>query len=299
MRLGGQRRSLNIEDRRGGRGGGFRLGGGGGGFPIRMRGMSLTTLALLVIIALVFKINPLDLLVGPGVLSPPQQAGRMGAPEDEAGGFVSAVLGSTEDVWGKLYTEGKGPGGGGAYAAPTLTLFSGSVQSACGGATSAVGPFYCPADSKVYLDTGFFQDLSDRFGAPGDFAQAYVIAHEVGHHLQNLSGVTDQAARARQALSGKQYNAFQVKMELQADCYAGVWGYHAQTWKNQLEPGDVDEALAAANAIGDDRLQRQAQGRVVPDSFTHGTSEQRARWFKRGFDSGDPARCDTFNAPSL
>ena len=220
-----------------------------------------------------------------------QEAPR-GVPKDELGQFVSKVLGSTEDVWGKLFAR-SGP----RYRPPTLVLYDGQVRSACGMGQSAMGPFYCPGDEKLYLDLTFFRDLQRRFGAPGDFAQAYVIAHEVGHHVQKQTGAFQklEAARAR---SPSEQNRISVRMELQADCYAGVWGHHAGTM-NQLDAGDIAEALNAATAIGDDRLQKQAQGRVVPEAFTHGSSAQRVRWFKRGLDSGRPQDCDTFAAASL
>jgi len=205
-----------------------------------------------------------------------------GAPADEMGQFVSRVLGSTEDVWSAVFQRS-----GAQYRAPTLVLYDGQVRSACGIGQSAMGPFYCANDEKLYIDLAFYRDLQVRFRAPGDFAQAYVIAHEVGHHVQKLTG----APRA-------QSNQASVRLELQADCYAGVWGNRAGAMQ-QLSPGDLQEALAAANAIGDDRLQKQSPGRVVPDSFTHGTSEQRMRWFKRGFDSGKPQSCDTFSAATL
>ncbi|MGE3302990.1 MAG: neutral zinc metallopeptidase [Hyphomonadaceae bacterium] len=298
MRLDDQRSSSNVEDRRGGGGFGGGFGGGGGGF--RFGQMSFGTIVLIVIFAVIFRINPLDLLAGGGM---PQNAatesGQMGAPTDQTGQAMSKILGSTEDVWGRLFSEGKVPGAPSAYQAPTLVLFDGAVSSACGGATAAVGPFYCPADQKLYLDTAFFDELARRFNSPGDFAQAYVIAHEVGHHIQKLTGVSAQAEQARRAMGKTQYNQFSVRMELQADCYAGVWGHYAQEWKNQIEPGDIDEALAAANAIGDDALQKSAQGYAVPDSFTHGTSAQRVRWFRQGFDSGDARQCDTFRTSDL
>jgi predicted metalloprotease len=196
--------------------------------------------------------------------------------------FVAVVLGDTEDIWGRLFQER-----GGTYQQPRLVLFAGQVQSACGYASAAVGPFYCPGDSKVYLDLDFFDELSRRFGAPGDFAQAYVIAHEIGHHVQNLTGISDQVQYERSRLSEVEYNRLSVRLELQADYLAGVWAHHAQQHFDILEPGDVEEALTAANAIGDDRIQRQTQGQIVPDSFTHGTSAQRIRWFKAGFESGD------------
>jgi hypothetical protein len=221
-------------------------------------------------------------------------AGETAAPlNDEAGEFVSVVLKDTEDVWHALMQES-----GRTYQEPQLVMFSGQVQSACGMASAAVGPFYCPSDAKVYLDTQFFDDLA-RMGGPGDFAQAYVIAHEVGHHVQNLLGVTDQVHGMRGQISSEEYNALSVRLELQADFYAGVWAHHTQAAKGVLEPGDLDEALQAASAIGDDRLQQQAQGQVVPESFTHGTSEQRSRWFRKGFETGDLSLGDTFGGSAL
>ena len=216
-----------------------------------------------------------------------------GAPADEMGQFVAKVLGSTESVWGRIL-----PQAGTQYRPPTLVLYDGQVRSACGMGQAAMGPFYCAGDEKLYIDLAFFRDLHTRFGAPGDFAQAYVIAHEVGHHVQNLTGTMRKAEAARGRSSGTEANRASVRMELQADCYAGVWGHHAGTM-NQLDSGDIDEALNAASAIGDDRLQKQTQGRVAPDSFTHGSSEQRVRWFKRGMDSGQPKDCDAFSASSL
>ena len=216
-----------------------------------------------------------------------------GAPTDQMGQFVSKVLASTEDVWSRVFEQSNAQ-----YRAPTLVLYDGQVRSACGMGQSAMGPFYCPNDEKLYVDLSFYRDLQTRFHAPGDFAQAYVIAHEVGHHVQKLTGNFRKLEAARARVSQAEANRLSVRMELQADCYAGVWGYHAGTMK-QLDPGDVDEALAAATAIGDDRLQKQTQGRVVPESFTHGTSEQRVRWFKRGLDSGRPKDCDTFSSSAL
>jgi predicted metalloprotease len=216
------------------------------------------------------------------------------AADDERAGFVKVVMADTEDVWNKLFADmGKD------YTEPTLVLFRDGVQSACGSASSAMGPFYCPGDQQVYIDLSFYRDLQTRFNAPGDFAMAYVVAHEVGHHIQNLNGVSDKAARIRQHSSETEYNRYSVKMELQADFLAGVWAYHAQKMKGILERGDIEEALNAANAIGDDRLQQESQGRVVPDAFTHGTSAQRMYWFKKGFDTGDINQGDTFNAPGL
>jgi hypothetical protein len=302
MRLDDQRESTNIEDRRGDSGGFGGLGGGGGGGGLRLGGgrMGLGGLLVVVVIALIFGINPLSLLGGGG--GPQEQIGQpqsqlapsagAPAPGDASGKFVAKVLGSTEDTWGQIFPQQVGK----PYTPPTLVMFSGSVSSACGRATSASGPFYCPADRKVYLDTSFFNELSQRFGAPGDFAQAYVIAHEIGHHVQTLLGISDQVRRAQERASEKDANALSVRMELQADCLAGVWG-KANIAK--LEPGDIEEALTAATAIGDDRLQRQSRGMVVPDSFTHGTSEQRVRWFKIGMANGAIADCDTFSARAL
>jgi predicted metalloprotease len=299
MRLDDQRESTNIEDRRGDSGGLGGLGGGGGG-GLRLGGgrMGLGGLLVVVVIALIFGINPLSLLGGGG--GPQEQIGQpqsqiapaTTAAGDPSGKFVRQVLGSTEDTWGQIFPQQVGK----AYTPPTLVMFSGSVSSACGRATSASGPFYCPADRKVYLDTSFFNELSQRFGAPGDFAQAYVIAHEIGHHVQTLLGISDQVRRAQERASEKDANALSVRMELQADCLAGVWG---KANIARLEPGDVEEALTAATAIGDDRLQRQSRGMVVPDSFTHGTSEQRVRWFKIGMANGAIADCDTFSARAL
>jgi predicted metalloprotease len=208
--------------------------------------------------------------------------------------FVRVVLGDTEDTWTELFRAA-----GGTYELPVLVLFSGSVRSACGYADAAVGPFYCPGDHRVYIDLSFYQEMQTRFGAPGDFAQAYVIAHEVGHHVQTLIGVAEQVHAARGRATQEEANALSVRQELQADCFAGVWAFHAQRTRNILEQGDLEEALNAAAAIGDDRLQRQSQGYVVPESFTHGTSEQRMRWFREGFRTGETARCDTFQAPTL
>lgn len=236
-----------------------------------------------------------------GVVNMAEQAGGgssaqhapQGAPADEPGQFVAKVLGSTEEVWGGVFENS-----GLRYRAPTLVLYEGQVRSACGMGQAAMGPFYCPGDEKLYIDLAFFRDLQQRFRAPGDFARAYVIAHEVAHHVQNLSGAFRKMEAARGRASPAEQNRLSVRMELQADCYAGVWGHHAGAM-NQLEPGDVEEALGAATAIGDDRLQKQTQGRVVPESFTHGSSEQRVRWFRRGLDSGNPKSCDTFSAAAL
>ena len=208
--------------------------------------------------------------------------------------MLSKILANTEDTWGKLFSESDKQ-----YENPKLVLFSGQVQSACGSASAAMGPFYCPSDYKLYLDMSFFHDLSTRFGAPGDFAQAYVVAHEVGHHVQNLLGTADKVHSAQQRTSEAEKNQLQVRMELQADCYAGIWAYRADQERHILETGDVEEALAAASGVGDDRLQQQSQGVVVPESFTHGSSEQRMTWFQRGAKSGDPRQCDTFKSGAL
>jgi predicted metalloprotease len=246
---------------------------------------------IMVVIALLMGVNPMALLQqqqgpqGPGVVDP---------QDEERAAFVKVVLADTEDVWNKLFQQE-----GQKYQEPTLVLFRGRVESACGLADAAVGPFYCPADRKVYVDLQFFEELKQKLGAPGDFAQAYVIAHEVGHHVQNLLGTSDWVHNQRGQLSKRDFNQLSVRLELQADFYAGVWAHHAQRMQNILEAGDIEEAMRAAEAIGDDRLQRQAQGYVVPDSFTHGTSEQRARWFRLGLQTGDMRAGDTFNDPSL
>jgi predicted metalloprotease len=284
MRWKDLRRSSNVRDARGAGGGrmplpigrGGRLGGGIGG---------------LVIILLVFIVGGPDaimqLLTGGG--APSGEQGRPATATDDTTDFVARVLGSTEDVWTQLFSQS-----GETYEAPLLTLFSGAVQSACGYASSASGPFYCPADRRVYLDTSFFDDLA-RMGGPGDFAAAYVIGHEIGHHVQTLLGTSDQVRAAQQRGSEVDANRLQVSMELQADCFAGVWAFHANQAMRVLEPGDVEEGLGAAAAIGDDRLQRNAGRAVTPDSFTHGSSAERQRWLSMGLRSGDPNACDTFN----
>jgi uncharacterized protein len=279
MRWIGGRQSSNVDDRRGVSAGGIAAGGG-----------------IIGVIVLV-----LNLLLGGGgtedgsiPVQLPGQTQEMSpeekAADDERAKFVTVVLGYTEDVWNQLLNQ---------YQEPTLVLFRGAVQSACGTASSASGPFYCPGDHQVYIDLSFYQELGQRFGAPGDFAMAYVIAHEVGHHIQKLSGTSDKMARLRQQVSGEEYNKYSVMLELQADFLAGVWAHHAQRMMNILEAGDIEEALNAANAIGDDRLQKESQGYVVPESFTHGTSQQRIYWFKKGFETGDIKQGDTFNDPSL
>jgi len=261
----------------------------------RGRGMAISGGGLILILALAFITgeNPLTLLEalngGPSAsVNEPQESGPQGAPSDQLGQFASAVLGSTEDVWTQVFAKS-----GGRYQPPTMVLFSGAVESACGFGSAAVGPFYCPLDSKLYLDLSFFDELERRFGAPGDFAQAYVIAHEVGHHVQNQLGIAGKVQNAQQRGSQEQGNALSVKMELQADCLAGVWG-HSTAQRDILEQGDVEEGLNAAAAIGDDRIQRQTQGWVAPESFTHGSSKQRVEWFRRGLQSGDLNACDTF-----
>jgi len=307
MRLDNERPSDNIEDRRGenvgfnfprGRGPGMRI-------PIGRRGggMGLGTLAILLVVAWLLGINPLDLLTGGNVQLPGQLPGSVDtqaprqtqtASDDKMKDFVARVLGSTERTWDRIFSDR-----GQRYVKPRLVLFTGYVNSACGMAQSAMGPFYCPGDSKVYIDLSFYRDLSAKLGAPGDFPEAYVIAHEVGHHVQNLLGIADKVNAARQRMSQVQANALSVRMELQADCFAGVWAKQADLTGHILEKGDIEEGLNAASAIGDDRLQRRTQGRVVPDSFTHGTSAQRVRWFKQGYDSGEMGRCNTFNTSQL
>ncbi len=283
MRWTGGKRSGNVEDRRG-------MGPGlvGGGIGT-------------VVIALIVMLMGGD----PGaVLQNQPQAGGApsngqpgGAPTDSMGLFVDQVLATTQDVWQTVLPQAMGQ----QYEAPRLVIFDGgATQTGCGTGQSAMGPFYCPTDKSVYIDLSFYRDLREQLNAPGDFAQAYVIAHEVGHHVQNLLGTSGQVHNAQQRLSQEEGNALSVRLELQADCYAGVWGNHApKTGQVELEPGDAEEALGAASAIGDDRLQKQSQGRVNPESFTHGTSEQRMRWFQRGFQSGDPRQCDTFNTTRL
>jgi len=284
------RRSSNIEDRRGRRMIPGMRGGRAGG------GLGLVGLIVIVIAALVFGIDPVALLQGlpsgqgPEIVS---QQGPASPAEEELRDFVSVVLADTEDTWSGVFA-----GMGGTYREPSLVLFTGAVNSACGYAQAAVGPFYCPGDRKVYLDLEFFNELRQRFNAPGDFAQAYVIAHEIGHHVQTLLGIEEQVRQLQSQVGERDANALSVMMELQADCLAGVWAYHADQ-RQLLDVGDVDEALNAASAIGDDRLQRQTTGYVSPDSFTHGSSAQRVAWFKRGMQQGDLEQCDTFNADKL
>ena len=283
MRWESGRRSTNIEDRRG-ISGGTMIGGGGIGMLI-----------LVLIISFITGTNPLELLQQVDTGAPAGAPVETGTPpaDDPQAQFVSVVLGDTEDTWQRIFSQT-----GRQYEEPVLVLFDGSVRSACGLASSAVGPFYCPADHKLYLDLSFFRELAQRFGAPGEFAQAYVVAHEVGHHVQTLLGISTQLNQARSRASEAESNALSVRQELQADCFAGVWGHHAGR-RNLLEEGDVEDGLRAAAAIGDDRLQRQSQGYVVPESFTHGSAEQRQRWLLRGLQSGDVNQCDTFGAGSM
>lgn len=328
MRWRGQRQSENIEDRRDESGGfGFPFPGGGMRFPTSggsgRRGGGIGIIGLLIILGLMlfFGVDPSVIMQGggpggdirtfpdihlpqprtdttnfpvPGGQSEPQIQRPHTTSEDDLKSFVAVVLGSTEDVWQDLLSRY-----GERYSDPTLVLFSGATRSACGTGLAQMGPFYCPLDQKVYIDLEFYRELKDRFRAPGDFAQAYVIAHEIGHHVQTLLGITEQVEGLKARLGEGQANAIQVRMELQADCFAGVWANRAEESKDLIEPGDIDEALNAASAIGDDRIQRQTQGYVVPDAFTHGSSEQRVRWFTRGYESGRLESCDTFNAEDL
>jgi uncharacterized protein len=285
MRWEGRRESENVEDRRRSAG------------PV-MVGGGIGVIVLAIIVALLGG-DPRALLqqAGPAAQAQPGQAGAdvpLDPEEEKRGQFARVVLADTEDVWTKLFADL-----GEKYSPPTMVLFSGQVQSACGFAQAASGPFYCPGDSKLYLDTTFFRQLDEQLGAPGDFAQAYVIAHEVGHHLQNLMGTTDKMDQLRRQVSEVEYNEYSVRLELQADFYAGVSLHHAQRMKNILEPGDVEEALVAAAQIGDDTLQKRSSGRVVPESFTHGTSEQRLKWFRLGLQTGDLSKGDTFSAKTL
>ena len=287
MRWEGHRESENVEDRRG-RG------------PIARRGAAIGGggLLLALLFALITGRNPMEFIDaggGPVDQGAPYDGGPQGstgAPGDEAGKFASVILGSTEDVWNQVFQKM-----GRRYEAPTLVLFENEVESACGYTTSAVGPFYCGADRQVYIDLSFYRDLAQRFGAPGDFAQAYVLAHEIGHHVQNLLGIERKVRQAQQQ-DPSQQNELSVRMELQADCFAGVWGAAFQR-KGGLEQGDLEEGMRAAAAVGDDRIQKMSQGYVNPEGFTHGTSEQRQRWFNQGFRTGDPKQCDTFGARSL
>ena len=292
MRLDDQRESDNLEDRRGSGsdGGGLRLGGGR---------LGVGSIAIALVASYFLGVNPLtvlSMLSGGEMPAIEQSAPAAHRPpaDDPMARFVSKVLASTEDTWTDIFRAN-----GRQYEKPKLVLFTGATPTACGTGQTAMGPFYCPGDHKVYIDLAFYQELKSRFHAPGEFAQAYVVAHEVGHHVQNLLGIADKVHEARQRAGRAEGNALSVRMELQADCLAGVWGKRTDTMKNVLEPGDLEAALTAASAIGDDRLQQQAQGRIVPESFTHGSSEQRVRWFKKGFESGDMNQCNTFKADRL
>ena len=300
MRWQGGRQSENVEDRRGQRSGGIGIPGLGGGMR-RGGGIGIGTIVIAMLVAWLLGINPLTLLGmfeggGPVIeqsQGPSGPAGSVRAPGQADAGreFVSVVLGSTEDVWGDLFQKS-----GSRYPAPTLVLYTGVTPTACGHGNAAAGPFYCPGDQKLYIDLSFYKTMRDRLGAPGDTAQAYVIAHEVGHHIQNLTGTMRKMEAARQQTNERQYNELSVRLELQADCYAGMWAHHSQQGRNWFEQGDIEEAMNAAAAVGDDNIQRRTQGVVVPEGFTHGTSEQRANWFKTGLQSGAVERCDTFAA---
>lgn len=326
MRWRGQRESENVEDRRDEGGGfGFPFPGGGARFPSSGggRGGGIGIIGLLIILGLMFffGVDPRVIMTGgspgggeatyPDIRLPQERPDTTNFPvpdepqgppvrrpqttsEDDLKQFVAVVLGDTEDVWRDLFARY-----GARYNDPKLVLFSGGVRSACGLGMAQMGPFYCPIDEKVYIDLDFYEDLKNRFKAPGDFAQAYVIAHEIGHHVQNLLGIAEQVEGLRRRLDETEANALQVRMELQADCFAGIWANRAEESRDIIEPGDIEEALRAASAIGDDRIQRQTQGYVVPDAFTHGSSEQRVRWFTRGYESGKLEVCDTFNADEL
>jgi hypothetical protein len=329
MRWRGQRQSQNVEDRRGqrrgfgfpfpgGRGGGFRFPSRGGS-PRRGGGIGIVGVLVVVGLMLFFGIDPSVLMQGggsgggarfPDITMPQQrpdatrfpqgggQASDIQRPktgsDDDLKNFVAVVLATTEDSWEHIFK-----GFGQRYRDPKLVLFTGSVQSACGTGMAAMGPFYCPGDEKVYIDLDFYRELKNKFRAPGDFAQAYVIAHEVGHHVQNQLGIADKVSSARRRMGRAESNALQVRMELQADCFAGIWAHQMQADKGLIERGDIDEAIRAAGAIGDDHIQKRTQGYVVPDSFTHGSSDQRVRWFRRGYENGNLKLCDTFNSENL
>ena len=297
MKWEGNRESDNVEDRRSdGGGGGF----GGGGGLLGGRSIGIGTIVVALLGGWVFGINPLTILSmlsggGAPTAQVQQQAPAQRPPaDDRMAAFVSTVLADTEDVWKDVFAKG-----GGTYREPRLVLFRGATQTACGQGQAAMGPFYCPGDQKVYIDLGFYETLKTQLGAPGDFAQAYVIAHEVGHHVQNLLGISGKMDQMRERISKIEYNALSVKLELQADCFAGVWAHHAQSARQILEQGDVEEAMNAAAKIGDDALQRSGGGAVVPDSFTHGTSAQRQRWFDAGLKNGNIKTCDTFSVRNL
>lgn len=287
MRWDGNRESDNVEDRRGG---GF---GGLGG-----RSVGIGTIVIALVGSYFFGVSPATIISllsgGPVQLQSQQEPAQRPPADDPMARFVATVLADTEDTWDPIFREN-----GGTYIRPKLVLFSGQTPTACGTGDTASGPFYCPGDQKIYIDLAFYQTMRERFRVSSDFAQAYVIAHEVGHHVQHISGIMDKVEQARRTGSEKQANAISVKLELQADCFAGVWAFHANQARSILEDGDVESALKAASAIGDDALQRQSQGHVVPDSFTHGTSAQRVRWFQRGIQGGDLKSCNTFAARQL
>jgi uncharacterized protein len=292
MRWEGNRESDNVEDRRDG-------GGGGGGFGIGGGGLGIGAIVIALVGGAIFGINPLtilSMLSGGGGPAPVQQQAPAHAPpaDDKSAKFVSVVLADTEDVWGQIFQQN-----GATYHRPKLVLFRGAIATGCGTGQSAMGPFYCPSDQKVYIDLGFYDTLRNRLGAPGEFAQAYVIAHEVGHHVQDELGITRKVDGMRSRLSQTQANALSVRVELQADCFAGVWAQHSQQSKHWLDPGDIESAMNAAAKIGDDTLQKSAGRAVVPDSFTHGSSAQRQHWFQAGYEGGAVKSCDTFNAKNL
>ncbi|HEA3084379.1 TPA: neutral zinc metallopeptidase [Aeromonas dhakensis] len=280
MRWQDRRESNNVEDRR--------QQGGGGGIPIGGKGRLI--LLVVVMVAGYYGVDLSPLLNEPASQTPPQRQEMSQSAKDPLARFTSVMLASTEDAWGEIFQQS-----GNRYQAPKLVLYRGATRTGCGQGQSVMGPFYCPADRTVYIDLSFYQEMRDKLGADGDFAQGYVVAHEVGHHVQNLLGIERKMREQQQGLSRAEQNKLSVKLELQADCFAGVWGHYMER-EQVLETGDLEEALNAAQAIGDDRLQQQSQGRVIPDSFTHGSSAQRYAWFKRGFDSGKPASCNTFAA---
>jgi hypothetical protein len=285
MKWEGNRESSNVEDRRGAGG----IGGGFGG-----RSIGLGTIAIALVASFFFGINPMTVLSLLSGGSPQQTTAQRPPADDRMATFVSTVLADTEDTWTELFRTG-----GGTYEKPKLVLFSGSTPTACGTGQSASGPFYCPADQKIYIDLNFYRLMQQRYQVTGEFAQAYVIAHEVGHHVQTLMGISGKVRQAQQRASQAEGNRLSVQLELQADCFAGVWAYHANRSRGILEAGDIEAGLNAASAIGDDALQRKEQGHVIPDSFTHGTSAQRVRWFKRGIETGKVAACNTFEARDL
>ena len=292
MKWEGNRQSDNVEDRRG-------SGGGGGGFGLGGKSIGIGTIVLALIGSAVFGVNPLTMLDmlsgGSGQVAPVQQGPAQAPPaSDRKAMMVSTVLADTEDTWSEIFRAQ-----GGTYVKPKLVLFSGATPTACGTGQSASGPFYCPGDQQIYIDLSFYDLMQQRFQVSSEFAQAYVIAHEVGHHVQTITGTSEKVRAAQQRMSQSQANQMSVRMELQADCYAGLWAAHANRSRGILEQGDVEAALHAASAIGDDAMQRRSQGQVVPDSFTHGSSEQRARWFKKGIESGRVEDCDTFAAKQL